>query len=134
VTFVLAELAQQFADSGAKVVFCSDASLDRVLRSADSCPQLKTIVVVSTSHPPTPIQVHGHHDFPSSRIVDFATTVIQSQPDMLAEKRMRQSREVVVDEDILLLPYSSGTTGPPKGVMLTHKSFGTMMNIYNRSF
>jgi len=53
---------------------------------------------------------------------------------MLAEKRMRQSREVVVDEDILLLPYSSGTTGPPKGVMLTHKSFGTMMNIYNRSF
>lgn len=28
--------------------------------------------------------------------------------------------EVNVHEDICVLPYSSGTTGVPKGVMLTH--------------
>ena len=28
----------------------------------------------------------------------------------------------VFDEDIALLPYTAGTTGRPKGVMLTHKN------------
>ena len=27
-----------------------------------------------------------------------------------------------VDQDIVTLPFSSGTTGLPKGVMLTHKN------------
>ena len=31
-------------------------------------------------------------------------------------------------EDVLLLPYSSGTTGRPKGVMLTH--YNLVANLY----
>ncbi|MFF0964375.1 4-coumarate--CoA ligase family protein [Streptomyces sp. NPDC003703] len=35
--------------------------------------------------------------------------------------------DVVIDpvEDVAVLPYSSGTTGTPKGVMLTHRQIGT---------
>ncbi|VDM48741.1 unnamed protein product [Toxocara canis] len=38
-----------------------------------------------------------------------------------------------VARDIVILPYSSGTTGPPKGVMLTHRNFGTMLAVLNRN-
>ena len=31
-----------------------------------------------------------------------------------------QDEETDVHNDIVVLPYSSGTTGPPKGVALTH--------------
>ena len=36
--------------------------------------------------------------------------------------------EIDVDNDIVTLPFSSGTTGLPKGVMLTHKNMVTHMS------
>ena len=48
------------------------------------------------------------------------TTLMQAEP--LAEQA-----EVDVHEDVMVLPYSSGTTGLPKGVMLSH--FNLVANI-----
>ncbi len=64
---------------------------------------------------------------PGKCLVSFA----EVEATVPNEDKMVAERSIVPEEDILLLPYSSGTTGPPKGVMLTHKSFGTMVNIYN---
>lgn len=46
----------------------------------------------------------------------------QSFSDFLKDdgKGFPSSLDINPNEDVILLPYSSGTTGLPKGVMLTH--------------
>ena len=41
---------------------------------------------------------------------------------MTSKERGEISTNIDVDHDLVTLPFSSGTTGLPKGVMLTHKN------------
>jgi acyl-CoA synthetase (AMP-forming)/AMP-acid ligase II len=45
--------------------------------------------------------------------------------DMLGSTAPEPAVTIDPDEDVAALPYSSGTTGVPKGVMLTHRSIAT---------
>ncbi|VDM61377.1 unnamed protein product [Angiostrongylus costaricensis] len=44
----------------------------------------------------------------------------------------RKKNVIFYPDDTALLPYSSGTTGMQKGVMLSHKNFSTMLDIFNK--
>uniref|UniRef100_A0A915DLW4 Uncharacterized protein n=1 Tax=Ditylenchus dipsaci TaxID=166011 RepID=A0A915DLW4_9BILA len=120
--FIDRELAQQFIDSKCSVVFCSDIALDKVIKACENAPSVKKIIVVPLLLEASKL---GEKKLPLN-VVHFST-VLSATPNL-----NKQSLEVVVDKDVLLLPYSSGTTGAPKGVMLTHKS--TMMNCFNYHF
>jgi acyl-CoA synthetase (AMP-forming)/AMP-acid ligase II len=95
------ELAFQLNDSGARFVFTSPEFLDAV-RSAARQSQVEEIVLLGNAPDTTP----------------FAALLQEGDPPPRIEIDPRA--------DLLMLPYSSGTTGRPKGVMLTHRNVVAM--------
>jgi acyl-CoA synthetase (AMP-forming)/AMP-acid ligase II len=92
------EIAHQLRDSRAKLLVTVSAFLDRARAAVASADvEVGEIVVMD-----------GAEGFPSLRDL-LATTADPPQ--------------VSIDpDDLAVLPYSSGTTGLPKGVMLTHRN------------
>ncbi|MFF2040520.1 4-coumarate--CoA ligase family protein [Kitasatospora sp. NPDC058170] len=100
-----AELAAQLSDSGTRWLvtvspFLSTARQAAEKLAADGRPLAEIIVLDGAE---------GH----------------RSLADLLAATGPEPEVAIDPGEDIAVLPYSSGTTGLPKGVMLTHRSIAT---------
>ncbi|KAK6732333.1 hypothetical protein RB195_016613 [Necator americanus] len=111
------ELERQFLDSRCKVVITDEAHLDKVLLATKRCREVKTVICVQSSKSTRaiPSGVVPWHDVIRTRVT--ALPKYKFSPD-----------------DMALLPYSSGTTGSPKGVVLTHRNFTTMLDLVNSHF
>ncbi|KAI6184043.1 hypothetical protein M3Y97_00553900 [Aphelenchoides bicaudatus] len=115
--FTNIELKEQFKDSHSKLVFCSHESLGVVIEAAKDLPKLKTIIV--TDGPETNLPTNVVH----------LNSILRNKVN-----GVRFCSNIDVGKTLVSLPYSSGTTGKPKGVMLTHKSFGTLLRIASQHF
>jgi acyl-CoA synthetase (AMP-forming)/AMP-acid ligase II len=96
------DLRRQLADSGATLVFTASALAETCLEAAaDSDVEY----IFAFDSPPA------------------VTTAARLQPfsDLIARAGTAPAVTIVPD-DLVALPYSSGTTGLPKGVMLTHRN------------
>jgi long-chain acyl-CoA synthetase len=91
-------------NSEARVVFCEDAAaLSRLTPIRESCPTLAHVVMIDGQAPDT---------VSFQELLDRGESV---EPDEVG-RRVR----AVEPNDVATLVYTSGTSGPPKGCMLTH--------------
>jgi acyl-CoA synthetase (AMP-forming)/AMP-acid ligase II len=91
------EIAFQLKDSGAKVLVTVSPFLERALAATEKSPVDEVIVMDGAE---------GH----------------TSLRDLLSSDAPAVQVDIDPANDLVTLPYSSGTTGLPKGVMLTHRN------------
>lgn len=95
------ELARQLRDSGARLLVTVAALLGTARQAARQAGTVTEVLVCD--------RAEGHRS-----VLDLVTTTAP-EPDVTLDPA----------HDLAVLPYSSGTTGAPKGVMLTHRSVAT---------
>jgi long-chain acyl-CoA synthetase len=114
-------------DSATKVIFAEDEEqLDKILSCRARCPTLQKIVV-----------------FDMEGLSGFIDPMVLSLAEFMALGRNHsQGRETLWDEmvasrgadDLAILVYTSGTTGPPKGAMHSNRSVTHQMRHANDLF
>ncbi|KIW00500.1 uncharacterized protein PV09_08020 [Verruconis gallopava] len=106
VAFSVDELVYQLKNSGAKCLVTHAKVLDTALKAAKACNlPTKNLIVIQDPSTSSPRQ-HGCTEFASLLTTTAGAQLVQPKFNVKA--------------DLLVLPYSSGTTGRPKGVRLSH--------------
>jgi long-chain acyl-CoA synthetase len=97
-------------DSLAKVIVVSNAlELQKVLDVRERCPELKQIVLVE----PLP--------WSAGKVASFETVVNKGDALLAVDPQAWEERAAsVMPEDLATMIYTSGTSGEPKGAILTH--------------
>jgi long-chain acyl-CoA synthetase len=108
-------------DSASSFLFVEDdEQLDKVLEVRDALPLIRKVVV---------FDMEGLDGLDDPQVIglealrELGRAYLQANPGLLAERRAaRQSR------DVAILVYTSGTTGRPKGAMITHANLCAVLS------
>ncbi len=107
------ECAYVLDHSEARLVFCDDASqAAKIAEVRDRCPALEHVVVFEPGA--------GH----------MTLEELRHRGRDVPREQVHERLAAIEPGDIATLVYTSGTTGPPKGCMLSHANFLATMRMY----
>ena len=115
------------ADSGSVLVFVEDEEqLDKVLEVRARLPALKKIIVCD---------MEGLRRFDDPQIMSLeALRALGAQRDAAQPEEWRHRIGLRRAEDLAILVYTSGTTGKPKGAMISHANIMATLATYQTAF
>lgn len=124
--FTSHELKYQLLDSGAKAILCQDILYDNLAKTGIKLEQI--IITAVEEYLPPVRKLLG-----KTLLKNFALEMNLPSPSIPKEKNIHwfqdllkptKAQEVIAQidplHDLASISYSGGTTGPPKGVMLSH--------------
>jgi long-chain acyl-CoA synthetase len=100
-------------DSAARAIFVSSAFVNQALALRERIPTLELVICFD----PLPPEVDAASVTAAEEVISRGRALYGDEPS-LHERLWRSVRP----DDLATLLYTSGTTGDPKGVMLTHKN------------
>ena len=128
--YVSSEIKYQIEDSGARMLVCLDILYDNVEKSGV---KLDAVILTSISE-----YLPGMKKFLGSSVLRAVYQKMAAPPVEIFQKEgFYRFQDLLkkyppnppdikfnIREDIVTLPYTGGTTGRPKGAMITHYNFG----------
>jgi long-chain acyl-CoA synthetase len=126
-TDAAAQAEYLLADSSSVAVFVEDEEqLDKILEVRERLPKLRKIIV---------FDMEGLRDFDDAQVMSLEAlralgADFDEKHEGVWEKRLGTRNAA----DLAILVYTSGTTGKPKGAMLSHKNILATLDGYQDSF
>ncbi len=105
------------AHSGSRVVFCEDAAqLAKITEVRAACPDLEHVIMMNDDEADGALPLRA----------------LRERAAGVAPGAFEEVQRELSPDSIATIVYTSGTTGPPKGCMTTHRNFLAVLDMYER--